>query len=147
MTRTISSNRYIRTSGPFLLVAILLSACGSGELDYADLEGTTWELSEMFVMGGYEFSPEVPGDYTLRFESDNRLRGNSDCNTFTGLWSAEETFTVTSFEHTRSMCLSGSIHNFYVLYLPDIVNLTMEDEQLVATTTIEGVRMAFQPAD
>lgn len=130
-----------------LAVVALLTACGSDELDYNELEATTWELTELFVMGGYEFSPDVPGDYTLRFEADNRLRGNSDCNTFTGTWAAEETFTVTDFEHTRSMCLSGSIHNFYVLYLADVVDLTMEEELLVATTTTEGVRLAFQPAE
>lgn len=136
-----------RLPGFSLLTLVLLTACGSGELDYAELEGSTWELTELFVMGGYDFSPDVPGDYTLRFEPDNRLRGNSDCNTFTGSWAAEETFTVTEFDHTRSMCLSGSVHNFYVLYLADVVDLTMEEEMLVATTTTEGVRLVFQPAE
>mgnify|MGYP001604406003 CR=1 FL=1 len=135
------SSRYLAPS-----LVLLLTACGGGELDYAELEGTVWELTELTVMGGYDFSPDVPGDYTLRFESENRLRGNSDCNTFTGQWSAEQGFAVTEFDHTRTMCLSGSIHNFYVLYLPDVVNLTMEDELLVASTTTEGVRLAFQPA-
>ncbi len=146
MSSTIMPSRFKQCRYSLLLAAVFLFACGSGELDHADLEGSTWELTELFVMGGYEFSPEVPGDYTLRFESDNRLRGNSDCNTFTGSWEAGESFAITSFEHTRSMCLSGSIHNFYVLYLPDVVNLIMEDEQLVATTTTDGVRLVFQPA-
>lgn len=127
-------------------LSLLLTACGSGELDYADLEGTVWELTELTVMGGYDFSPDVPGDYTLRFESDNRLRGNSDCNTFTARWSAEPAFSISDFEHTRSMCLSGSIHNFYVLYLPQVVNFSMAGELLIGSTTTDGVRLAFQPS-
>jgi len=141
-----------RTSGSihipklfFLALTVLLAGCSDGELEYADLEGSTWELTELIVMGGYEFSPEVPGDYTLRFESDNRLRGDSDCNTFTASLNTEESLAVTDFDHTRSMCLSGSVHNFYVLYLAAAVDFTMEDDLLVATTTTEGVRLAFQP--
>lgn len=146
MTRTSKSTRHNSTRLSALSLLLTLTACGSGELDYAELEDTVWELTELTVMGGYDFSPDVPGDYTLRFESDSRLRGKSDCNTFTGQWSADETFAVSEFDHTRTMCLSGSIHNFYVLYLPQIVNLVMEDDLLVASTTTEGVRLAFQQA-
>lgn len=145
----------MRTYGLPLIAAMLsLAACDNAEVvsepepvDYAALlEDSAWELTEIVVLGGYVFEPEVPADYTLRFRTDGRLTGKSDCNTFTANWDVAENLTISNYNPTRSMCIAGSLHNYYSLYLRDVVGMELNDEGLVLHTTAEGVELEFRPA-
>ena len=109
----------------------------------AELEGTSWELIELVVMGGFEFVPDDPAKYTVQFRSDNRVTGKSDCNTITAQWPHADSFAITDFGSTRSMCIGGSLHNYYTLYLRDVNGFAREDDQLVLTTPVEEVRLVF----
>lgn len=139
-----------------LSLTFLIAACDSGELtgqvqdedvDYAALlEDTSWELVDIVVLGGYVFEPEAPSDYTVRFRPENRLTGKSDCNTFTGNWQLADDLTINEFSSTRSMCIAGSLHNYFSLYLRDVVSMELEDESLMLRTTTEGVVMNFRAA-
>lgn len=139
-----------------LILPLTLAACDSGEVsetvseepaDYAVLlEGTSWELVNIVVLGGYVFEPETPGDYTVQFRSENRLTGKSDCNTLTGSWQVAEDLTISGLSSTRSMCIAGSLHNYFSLYLRDVVSMELEGESLTLRTTTEGVVLQFQPS-
>lgn len=119
----------------------------SESVDYAAvLEGSSWELAEIVVLGGFVFQPDEPGDYTLRFRTDNRLDGKSDCNTFTANWQVEESLTISNYNPTRSLCIAGSLNNYYSLYLRDVVSSELDGENLILRTTTEGVRLTLQPA-
>ena len=135
--------------------ALLLVACDNDSgvvsepepVDYtALLEDSSWELTEIVVLGGYVFEPETPSDYTLRFRTDGRLTGKSDCNTFTANWDVAENLTVSNYSPTRSMCIAVSLHNYYSLYLRDVVSMELEDQSLILRTTSEGVQLEFRPA-
>lgn len=139
-------------------ILLLFGSCG-GESDgtpgesvdaaavtAAAIEGTSWELVELVVLGGYVFTPEEASQYTLQFRSDNRLTGQSDCNTFTALWDYQEALAISDFSHTRSMCLSGSLHNFYVLYLGNVNALERDGAGLILRTPDEEVRLTFREA-
>jgi len=140
----------------FIVLSLLIASCDNGEVaeqaqeevvDYAaQLEDTSWELVDIVVMGGYVFEPETPSDYTIRFRSENRLTGKSDCNTLTGSWQVEEDLTISELNSTRSMCIAGSLHNYFSLYLRDVVSMELAGESLTLRTTIEGVTLKFQPS-
>lgn len=136
---------HINLTAGTLLLAVLLAGCDRTP-DWSELENTSWELVEMTVLGGFEFAPDDPGKYTLSFRPDNRLTGQSDCNTFTGVWNTTPNFSFTDVESTRSMCLSGSLHNFYVLYLSDVVAAEEQDDTLILRTTDAEVRLGFRKA-
>lgn len=42
------------------------------------------------------------------------------------------------------MCIAGSLHNYFSLYLRDVVNMNLEGESLTLRTTTEGVVMNFR---
>ena len=124
-----------------------VSETESAPIDYAALlQDSSWELTRIVVLGGFEFTPEVPADYTLRFRSENRLTGKSDCNTFTANWNVGDDLTISNFSPTRSMCIAGSLHNYFSLYVRDVVSMQLADDSLVLGTTTEGVRLEFRPA-
>lgn len=143
----------------YLITVLLLQSCSdntepspdqsapNGVTAAAELEGTAWELAEMTVLGGYSFTPDQPDKYTVEFRTDNRLTGKSDCNTFTGHWSHEDTFAISQFSASRSMCISGSLHNYYSLYLRDVNGYERAGNQLVLNTPIEEVRLVFSASE
>lgn len=112
----------------------------------AAIEGSSWELVELVVLGGYTFTPDDPTKYTLQFRSENRLTGQSDCNTFTAAWDYQERLGISEFSSTRSLCLSGSLHNFYVLYLRNANALERDGAELILRTPDEEVRLTFRDA-
>lgn len=144
---------------PILAAALLLAACSGEDGDQAvteeaaaqaalaNLEGSTWELVELTVLGGHVFEPENPADYTLRFLSDNRVRGKSDCNTINGSWSYEEAFALTDISSSRSLCLSGSLHNYYLLYLRDVTTMQQQEGSMILGSSDPDVRIKFREAE
>ncbi len=131
---------------------LLLAGCDNNTvsepeiIDYtAVLTDSTWEMNRIVVLGGFEFTPEVPSDYSIRFRTDDRLTGKSDCNTFTATWNAGDNLTISNFSSTRSMCIAGSLHNYFSLYLRDVVSMELTDDSLRLGTTTEGVSLHFQP--
>lgn len=147
-------NTMSRIAGIFLLLSLV--ACGDNSVpveqaaepvDYnAALEGSIWELEQITVMGGFVFEPETVSDYSIRFRPEQRLTGKSDCNTFTATWQAEENLTISNFSSTRSMCIVGSLHNYFSLYLRDVVSMDLAADSLRLGTTTEGVSLQFRPA-
>lgn len=141
-------------SAAVLGTALLLTACGSEEQgaaeeavpatpDYSTLEGSTWELDELVALGGFVFEPDDSAKYTLNFRSDNRLTGKSDCNTYTANWNAEQGFAITDFSSSRSLCIAGSLHNYYQLYMRDVTSLQQQNDALVLGTSTDEVRLSF----
>lgn len=120
-----------------------LLSVSNNSFTVAELQGSSWELMELTVLGGFSFVPDESGKYTLQFRTDNRLTGQSDCNTITGQWTYAETFAITDFSTSRSLCISGSLHNYYSLYLRDVNDLAREGDQLVLKTPTEEVRLVF----
>ena len=146
---------------PLLAATLLLTACGGEDVNQAandqamsaeaaaqaalaNLEGSSWELLELTVLGGHVFEPEDPADYTLRFLSDNRVRGKSDCNTINGNWSTDEAFALSGISSSRSLCLAGSLHNYYLLYLRDVVGMEQRNDAMVLTTSDSDVNLTFR---
>ena len=145
-------------SSALLLVLPFLAGCGqqNGEgtsgSDNAPtsapvvLEGTAWQLVDITVLGGYVFTPDDGSRYNLRFRSENRLVGSSDCNRIGATWRHEgESLTLEQFATTNDMCPPGTLHNHFVSNLMNVNSMTSDGERLVFGTTMDGVRIVFEP--
>ena len=144
------------------LSGLLLSACGSegesesvvnSEIESAvessiELENTRWQLVELVALGGHSFVPDDPSDYTLVFRPEGRLTGKSDCNTFTAQWATNDNaLAFTDYSSTRSLCIRGSLHNYYSLYLREVTDATADANELALVTSTPGVRLTFQATE
>ena len=137
---------------------LLLSACGNeGESETLvetevaapiELENTSWQLVELIALGGHSFIPDDPADYTLNFRPDSRLTGKSDCNTYTAQWAVDgDSVAISDYRSTRSLCISGSLHNYYSLYLRDVTGVSLDAGRLAIVTATPDVRLTFQAAE
>jgi len=132
----------------FCCSAALQAAENSATADTFSLQGTNWQLIKLTVLGGYEFTPADPGDYVLNFRSENRLTGDSDCNSLSGTWLQDGTnFRFEPFVTTRRLCQPGSLHNNLVLYLKDVQTLQLRNDHLIMHTAVEGVEIEFESRD
>lgn len=132
-----------------ILLPLTLVACDSGEQEAVnqafDLAGSNWQLLRIEVPGGFTFEAEDPGKYVLNFRSENRLTGNSDCNTINGGWQQEaNSLRFEPLSYSTNLCVRGSLHNYLTLYLSDVVSHRVEDDRLYLTTTREGVELEFE---
>jgi len=131
-----------------LLTLLALGFFGCDSQRRIDLEDTNWQLVKMTVLGGFEFVPDEPERYVLNFRSDSRLQGTSDCNNLTGSWQQEETsLSFQSFTSSTNLCPPGSLHNYLVLYLRDVVGLEFREGNLILSTTTEDVALEFESRD
>lgn len=148
----------IRTVRKIFLTGLVvaLAACGPAEqgaeedlagspAEIIPLEGTSWQLVQMTVLGGFVFTPDDPSKYVLNFRSENRLTGTSDCNQISGAWQQEDTaLRFDPFISTRKLCPPGSLHNNLALYLKDAAVHEFRDDRMILTTTTEGIAIEFQ---
>jgi len=126
----------------------LEAAENSQSMETFSLQGTNWQLLKLTVLGGFEFTPADPGDYVLNFRSENRLTGDSDCNSLSGTWVQEGTqLRFEPFVTTRRLCQPGSLHNNLVLYLKDVQTLQLRNDHLIMRTAVEGVEIEFESRD
>lgn len=131
----------------FVFILLLgFAACDSQQA--VELEGSNWQLVNMIVQGGFDFTPDDPGKYRLNFRSENRLTGTSDCNNLTGSWQqTESALSFEPFTTTTNLCPPGSLHNYLVLYLRDVNSHDFRDGNLLLTTSTEGVELEFRPSE
>lgn len=128
-----------------LLLGLYLMPAIQAAEDVIDLENTNWQLLNMKVLGGFEFTPADPSQYRLNFRSDNRLTGTSDCNTITGYYFQEaEGFRFDPFVSTRKLCSPGSLHNNLVLILKDVNDVSFRDGKMYMTNGYDGVELEFE---
>ena len=150
--------RFVKSGFTALTLALTLTACGPSDSEETatpqapviaapiDLEGTSWQLIKIVSIGGYEFVPEDGGDYLIRFRSEGRLVGNSDCNRVGATWIQDgNSLTLEQFVTTSQMCPPGTMHNHFVSNIMNVQAFTEEEDKLVFTTHIEGVNIELEP--
>lgn len=138
-------------SALLVLLTVWLSACGQSDQELAEnfeLEGTAWQLVRIQSLNNYEWIPDEPGKYTLRFRDEGRLEGSSDCNRAGATWSREGTqLSLEQFITTRAMCPPGTLHNHFVSNLSNVNGFRLDDGRLILLTSIEGAWLEFDPLD
>jgi len=146
------------TSFSVCILLLLLSGCGqqegesgptgldAGANEPLALEGSAWQLVKIVAIGGYEFAPAEGSRYNLRFRSENRLVGESDCNRIGATWVQDgHNLTFEQFATTNDMCLAGTLHNHFVSNLMNVRSFSSQGDTLTFTTNIEGVTLEFAP--
>ena len=140
-----NKNTLLRTVLIGLFAALSSLTCLAQAQEVMPLEGTNWQLVNLTVLGGFNFTPDDPGKYVLNFRSESRLTGSSDCNSLNGSWHQEgSALHFEPFSSTRKLCPPGSLHNNLLLYLRDTNAVKISSGHMVLTTDTDGVEMEFE---
>ena len=80
---------YIIFSIFFIALSVVSCKTGKATMPAEILTGTTWELSSLY---GKDLTPEIysRGLPYITFGTDNRITGNSGCNTFGGSYNLND---------------------------------------------------------
>lgn len=131
------------------MLGLLLSGPLSAQAEpAASLEGTSWQLVKLQSYGSQVLKPTNPGDYTLRFRSENRLVVESDCNRGGATWKQDgQALNFAGFGVSQALCNPGTLHNYYAAALSTVQNVEYREGHLILNTASSGVYLEFEPLD
>lgn len=105
----------------------------------ADLIGPTWRLTALQTRKGIRYSPDQlvgrhDGDeaYTLQVKENGTLEGKADCNTYGGIYAAEDGggVSVDSLGTTQIYCGEASQETLYLSALDAAAAYAVEGNRL-----------------
>lgn len=130
----------------WLLLTVCISTLPALAQEPPPLEGTSWQLVQIQSMNDTVFTPPDPGQYTVRFRSENRLVVQSDCNRAGATWQQNgKELSFTGFTTSQNMCNPGTLHNRFVSALLGIRSFVSENGHLFLATFADGAILEFEP--
>jgi heat shock protein HslJ len=87
----------------------------------------------------------TPANYTIIFNTDGTLTGKADCNSFTGIWSQENGFTIKLGASTMAFCGEASLDQQFLHLLSNVAAGGPDGAGNLALETAGGAeRMLFK---
>lgn len=110
--------------GLSLISVVLLAACAPAATPTPtnSITGIVWQWTSVTNQTTKETTTvPTPANYTIVFNTDGTLTGKADCNSFTGVWSQENGFTIKLGASTMAFCGDASLDQQYTHLLSNIV--------------------------
>lgn len=131
-----------------LATLLLLTACSQGgsPTQSDSIQGVIWQWANVTNQSTQEITVVPnPENYTLTFNADGSLNGKADCNTFTGIYSQENGFSITLGATTAMACGDASLDQQYLQLLGSAAAGGPDGLGNLALETAGGAqRMLFQ---
>ncbi len=123
-------------------LVIILAACGQGEDDGFDLDGTTWMLTSLDGD-----TPIVGGIFILEF-SDGQATGTAGCNSFFGEYTQDgSSVSMPLLAMTEMYCMDPEglmdQENAFLKVLGQVDSFSVEGSQL-RLETLDGANLLFE---
>jgi heat shock protein HslJ len=139
---------WTRWIGPALIIAVLLAACAPAVTPTPaptnSITGIVWQWTSVTDQGATTTVPN-PANYTIIFNSDGTLTGKADCNSFTGVYSQENGFTIKLGASTMAFCGEASLDQQYTHLLSNVAAGGPDGAGGLALETAGGAqRMLFK---
>jgi hypothetical protein len=96
-------------------IGIVSGQAFSGGMPVRDmLVDTDWVWVRSLYNNDTRNSPDTPGRYMVRFNSDGTFTGRADCNRIRGQYRVDgHRITVSDIISTRAMCPEGSLDRIF----------------------------------
>jgi heat shock protein HslJ len=139
---------WIRWAGPGLIIVLLLAACAPAATPTPTntITGIVWQWTSLTNQTTKETTtvPD-PAKYTIIFNTDGTLNGQADCNSFTGVYSQENGFTIKLGATTLAFCGEASLDQQYLGLLSNVAAGGPDGQGNLALETAGGEqRMLFK---
>jgi heat shock protein HslJ len=130
------------------LALFVVAACAPQAADPASgdtVTGIVWNWQSVTEKSsGNSTTVPDPESYTIIFNEDGTTEGQVDCNTFSGTYSREGSFTITVVPDVMAACDQGSLDQEYLTLLGDIAAGGPDGAGGLALETAGGAqRMSF----
>jgi heat shock protein HslJ len=122
-TRNPDTRSWARLIGLSLIIVVLLAACAPAATPTPanTITGIVWQWTSVTEKSTSKTTTVPnPENYTIIFNTDGTLTGKADCNSFTGIWSQENGFTIKLGASTMAFCGEASLDQQYTHLLSNI---------------------------
>jgi heat shock protein HslJ len=127
-------------------VLVLLVACAPAATPAPSnsITGIIWQWTTVTDQGKTTTVPN-PENYTIIFNTDGTLNGKADCNTFNGIYSQQNGFTIKLGASTMAYCGDASLDLQYTQLLSNVAAGGPDSAGGLALETAGGAqRMLFK---
>jgi heat shock protein HslJ len=129
----------------FIILALVLTACGGGSSSKSDITGIGWQWSAMqeTVPASQSVVPD-PQNYTITFNTDGSAAIKADCNQVTASYKIDGSkITITLGASTLMACGDASQATIYLASLSTVNSYAVENGQLQLMFPNDGGKMDF----
>jgi heat shock protein HslJ len=139
---------WTRLIGLSLIIVALLAACAPAATPTPTntITGIVWQWTSVTEKSTSKTTavPD-PAKYTIVFNTDGTLNGQADCNSFTGVYSQENGFTIKLGATTLAFCGEASLDQQYLGLLSNVAAGGPDGQGNLALETAGGEqRMMFK---
>jgi heat shock protein HslJ len=114
---------WARLIGLSLMIIVLLAACAPAATPTPTntITGIVWQWTSVTEKSTSKTTTvPKPENYTIIFNTDGTITGKADCNSFTGIWSQENGFTIKLGASTMAFCGDASLDQQYLHLLSNV---------------------------
>ncbi|MFQ3633218.1 META domain-containing protein [Roseiflexus sp.] len=134
----------IHTLLPLVILGTILASTACGVTGGIDLAGTAWRLVELNGRAPLAIGEDI----TLRFETQERVGGNSGCNLYSGAYRITgATITFRNLAGTQRACLDPALNTqeseFYQA-LDAVATFELTGSQFLLKDGSGAVRLRFE---
>ena len=115
---------WARLIGLGLIIVALLAACAPAATPTPanSISGIVWQWTSVTEKSTSKTTTVPnPENYTIIFNTDGTITGKADCNSFTGIWSQQNGFTIKLGASTLASCGEASLDQQYLHLLSTVV--------------------------
>jgi heat shock protein HslJ len=142
------ASSWARLIGLSLIMVALLTACtpAATPTPTNTITGIVWQWTSVTEKSTSKTTTvPTPANYTIIFNTDGTLTGKADCNSFTGIWSQENGFTIKLGASTMAFCGDASLDQQYTHLLSNVAAGGPDGAGGLALETAGGAeRMLFK---
>ena len=121
-------------------------AVGTVVVDAARL-ANTWEWQTTKFNDDTIKTPDLPANYTVKFNADGTLAIKADCNMVNGTYTVEgSVLTIVLGASTMAMCPPESLSEEFLKQLGEVGGFLMQDGKLYLTLKLDVGSMEFAAA-
>ena len=114
---------WARLIGLGLIIVALLAACAPAATPTPTntITGIVWQWTSVTEKSTSKTTTVPnPENYTIIFNTDGTITGKADCNSFTGIWSQQNGFTIKLGASTLAACGEASLDQQYLHLLSNV---------------------------
>ena len=114
---------WARLIGLGLIIVALLAACAPAATPTPTntITGIVWQWTSVTEKSTSKTTTVPnPENYTIIFNTDGTITGKADCNSFTGVWSQQNGFTIKLGASTLAACGEASLDQQFLHLLSNV---------------------------
>ena len=117
-----------------LILAVGAVGCDENPVSPSEIVDITWKLESIARVGNALVTVPNPEQFTVRFESSNRIQVRADCNSCSGGYTLDgSSMSIGPLACTRVACPMPGLDTLFTSALENVRSATVANDALIMT--------------